>query len=333
MPDWGSLKPENAWKRPEHAVFNTKSAKYVRKILTTVMNEEETAEYVHSLRVSSFPICGLLDAINRIEKPSQPIPFSMSFYTSIGTAVHENLQNRMVLSKRFGRWCFGNWKCTACNEIPFKQCLRPKSLVCPKCKSGLLTYHELDFLYKNVSGHLDMLTLDNKEKFVAWEFKTTSEYNIKNPLQNLPQLKHKQQIETYCTMLWRVHGIRVHTYVIVYISRNRAQMNTEDEEQFIPFTFKFTDAMMDRRDAQIERIRRSDVVIKKLFKEPDKSTLRKLEALRPCRSEEDYNDPHTGMKHAFYKGGCEFAKKGLCFRSVSHGTEAGMKISRLLKIK
>lgn len=332
MPDWTSIKPQNAFKQADLPVFNTKAAKYVRRILTTIMNEEESLEFVHSLRVSSLPICGLIDAIDRIEKPARPIPFSMSFYTSVGTAVHENLQNRMILSKAYGKWCFGNWKCQNCKEVAFEQQFRPKSLVCPKCKAGLLTYHELEFKYKGVSGHLDMLTNVRKKAFVAWEFKTTSEYNIRNPLQSLPHRKHIQQIEAYCTMLRRVYNIKVHTYTIVYISRNRAQMSNEDDEQFRAFTFKFTDEMLERRDAQLERIRLSDLAIKKLFKRPTQKNIRKLEALRPCRSKEDYKNPETGMVHAFYKSDCPFAKNGLCFRSSSHGTEAGLKLARLLNV-
>jgi len=323
--------------KPPDARLTTPGSLYIRKILSHVATETETEEYVQKLRVSSLPICGLIDAVNRLEKPEKKIPFSMDFYTSVGTAVHETYQQRMMRSKRYGKMVFGNFLCRkeagGCGHLLRLQ-RRPESLICPKCNTSRLFYDEISFDLHGVSGHLDMLTLDRHGQFVAWEFKTTGEKNVANP-QYLPYLKHHMQIQTYCMMLKMLYNIKVKMYTICYISRNKAK-NMDDEnpeDQIVPFAFKFDSYAMTLREDETLKIQAQDKAIKRLFASPSRTNLKRLENLRPCKSKKDYNNKDTGMTHAFFgKNKCPYLSKGLCFHTNPKITEAGLKLASLLGI-
>lgn len=357
--DWTEAKTK--YKRPR-AASNTPAAKYARRFLNAVMTEVEVDEYAPKLRVSKLPSCGLLEAIERIEKPVKPIPYSMAFYTSVGTAVHSTIQQRAAGSRRVGHMMYGEWLCDdpSCKHKLPRQ-IRPDSLICPKCKSGKLLYEELSFNYKGITGHLDMLTMDDRKGrkrrkrrrplVVAWEFKTTGEYNIANPDRYLPYDKHKMQIETYCHLLNDHFNIKVDYCFIVYISRNKTQMLdakdnivlTEDfdavfnvsddthEEQYVAFPFKVTSSMIEVRKAELDKLAESDALIKRLFAKPTEKNLARLEDNRACFKPDDYKSSTTGMVHAFFKSDCPFLSKGLCFQK-GRRTEAGIKLARLLGI-
>jgi hypothetical protein len=339
MRSWETLiNPDEDIYRPPDARLNTKGARYISKILRSVTEEVEVEEYVQKLRVSSLPICGLVDAVARLEKPGREIPYSMDFYTSIGTAVHETIQQRMTRSKKYGKIVYGRFECResegGCGYTS-KIRLRPASLICPKCQSARLFYKEIAFDIHGVSGHLDMLTLDAHGNFVAWEFKTTNEYSINNPGMYLPYKKHHMQIQTYCMMLWKLYGIKVKMYTICYISRNKARdtNNPFSLDQFVTFAFKMTPAIRAMRLAEIVKIEAQDVAIKKLFAKPTAKNLKTLEDLRPCKSKADYHNDDTGMTHAFFgKKTCPYLSKGLCFHQHLHRSEAGMILATKLGI-
>jgi hypothetical protein len=331
--DWDSIdvKPKGNWAKrtAKHSGYRHE---YAVKILKTVMNaKDKTEPYKHELRISKLPYCGLVDLNELIDAKPRLDPYSMRFYTSQGTALHENIQNSFAYDSTYGDIVIGRWKCKRCQFICQEVGPLPHEGICPNCRPNVptLEYHELDFWYRDkISGHLDQLTRDRKGNYAAWEYKTTGEYNVHNPEKYLPYPKHIGQIETYCGLLWRQYKILPKVFFIVYLNRNKVQQDDTQTEEFTVFAFKITKANLRKRLAHLDSMVDSDIVIQKILKDPSKEHIKELEELRPCRSRADYDG---FMAHHFFGAEqCPFVEGETCFLKRKGLTEAGNRAHREL---
>lgn len=270
-------------------------------------------------RTSSLPYCPIQDFQDIILNTPISESYSKDFYTRIGTQVHENIQNMSGLSK-YGKFVFGSWKCPKCGHI-HEVCFRPKK--CKECGEFLLEYVELDFNYKGLSGHQDMLAcypcdaegnfveLDKKQtklflkelgknhnskkylhKWCGFEYKTTGTKYIKDPryTKYLPTPKHFGQIEAYCVMLDLLYDIKVSEYCIIYFSRETP--GTQDNVFFKPFVYEWTDEKYDFRLMTIERACETRKYVEKAVKHYSTSKctkyLNKIIDNRPCKCKKDW---------------------------------------------
>lgn len=336
MKDWDNIPtPKYMSKYAPVRHFGYK-ADFAARVLRHIMSEEKTSvPFKHEIRISKLPYCGLIDALERIERPNSETGFDLRFYTSIGTAVHENLQGAFARSKKYGKNVVGNWKCNTCGYIIKSIGPRPFNGVCPKCESiDSLEYEELDFSYKGlISGHMDGLTKhtakgSKKVKYAAWEYKTSGEDNILNPEKRLPYPKHIVQIETYCALLWLQYKIFPSVFYLVYINRNKVQGRFERREQFVVYGFKVKKKNLIKRIAHLDNVVVSNSTIKKLLNLPTEDRIRQLESLRPCKSRKDYDSFMT--HHFFGDDECPFLDGETCFMQRNKLTEPGMKLKSLL---
>lgn len=285
-------------------------------------------------RASSLPFCPLLEFLNAVKGEKFKKDYSFEFYTRVGTAIHSAVQFAFPLS-RYGKNVFGNWKCNRHSD-PFEPCgyvknacVRPDSLVCPKCKKGLLEYDELTLLWQHkdddraaVSGHCDLITKHSK-RFVLWEFKSTSSFNVENPHRFLPYPKHLFQKWAYACMLDRM-GMRPDYVALVYFSRDKAGedphksgtgvKNVKAQTQKVGIYYKVTDdalkLMRELLDETVEGVRLAQIIQRRIEagRKPKESTVLALSAARPCHKKTDYT---TYMTHGFgFNESCPYAIPG-----------------------
>jgi hypothetical protein len=293
----------------------------ISKLLSLVIKNERPAPHKKpEFRMSKMPICGLLHTIEELEGKSAKIQYSTDFFTSIGDAIHETLQQHFPLTKDVSQYVFGNWKCNnpKCEKydkvVKFR-CTTPEKLKCPKCSKRSLEYSELKINYKGVTGHIDLILLIDGV-FYLLDFKTTSEYNVKNPSRYLPYPKNVIQIESYLVPLQEQFDIKISHYILFYISRNSTESESKwiKSDDFVPIGVEVTDAIYQRRKKHLDAVAKQKNLVEKFLNDPNKKRLRKLSDARPCHSKEQYKDKKTGMSHAFFsKQECIYFEKGSCF--------------------
>ena len=176
----------------EKTKTSTKNAKLrllMDNVVTSVMCGMQTAPQVETpetkvFRVSSMPYCSILHATNDTIRKED---YRSRFYTDIGTAMHELMQEWMGRSIN-GYRLFGNWKCRGCDKTK-SMCVLPKE--CKTCaekarngKKRIPTpeeswnYEEIEVEYKGLTGHVDKLVKitgpGEEPAYMILDYKTTT---------------------------------------------------------------------------------------------------------------------------------------------------------------
>ena len=290
-------------------------------------------------RVSSLPYCSILDAEAKIEQADNTTNFEFQFYVEIGTVIHSLLQKYIPrIEKRTDFRVFGSWKDKTTEKI-YEKCFLNKKLR-KMLIAGNLEYVDMEFKYGNkdyklseLSGHLDLLMMDNCGKNGKWhalEFKSTGNFiivesDVAIKRGYFPQKKHSVQIESYCTLLNLCYDIRVNTYHLIYFSRNKIQetpsAKSKQDWAYYPFTYKFTKEMYQKRKQHILDSQAGIDAVSKFIKYEDKDVEKQLKYAKqvvnnkPCKTREDFNKI---MKPAFFGAEtCKHYKNGKCFRKGS----------------
>lgn len=129
-------------------------------------------------RVSSFPYCPVLHALNPTERVED---YSSRFYTDIGTAMHELIQDFMPRTMH-GHKVFGNWSCRKCGKKRKLTVLPEKPCSCFKGKKvtagDAWKYEEIEIEYRGLTGHVDKLlqvqTASGEVGYLVIDYKTTN---------------------------------------------------------------------------------------------------------------------------------------------------------------
>lgn len=186
-------------------------------------------------RPSSFPICPVLTYMKFVGAKEGYYQSEMAagggYFTSVGTAAHENIQYYMGTNGRM----WGDWKCKNPKCIKFKQgrdlfnaagaLIRKGKLTrkettnfkCPKCLHPM-EYVEIEINYRGLKGHVDAIYKMGKNTFWVGDYKTTTKNNLKSS--GLPKSEHLQQVPTYCYALEKTYGIKVLGFSLLYFSRD-----------------------------------------------------------------------------------------------------------------
>jgi len=292
---------------------------FIKNIYSAVEHEPDKYE----LRVSSLPWCTMLKLIEYLKSPTKRIDYSFRHYVRVGTAMHSNIQHSATISSLKSN-VLAKWplSCDERNMSPndYKKHIAslpilptPKKLkLCkkyPGCgchNQGIQQMEEVDFYWKGVSGHLDMLSshqYGGKQVYVAWEFKSTSDSSVATG-KYLPQAKHTVQIETYCLLLKLLYDIKVDSYVIVYFGRDTPGKDETDSwlaKRKTPthrsFLVKVTNRMLNKHFDQCKRLiaayTASKSILAKVQEGKRKLSDFKYEFLtiaenRPCKSAKEY---------------------------------------------
>lgn len=281
-------------------------------------------------RVSSLPYCALINLEAILKNSKKPLKFSEEHYFKIGTVVHSNIQDFATYT-RYAKTVFGNWSC-ACKRIVKNKFYPGK---CQSCGENF-QYEELEFRWRNLSGHLDLLA-KIKGKWVAFEFKTIGVDALKNGTRGgyLPYKKHFYQINSYVLLLKLIYNIEVSHYTIIYVLRDKAEVkrnfsltrkSSTPTRTYKAFTYEVKLSSIKRYYGIIKRASVAVESMKSLLffkqnnglfdnkysklKQVDEQ-LNILQENRPCKSYEEYEEI---MSAAFaFKEKCKYAVNGSCF--------------------
>ncbi len=160
------------------------------------------------LRGSQLPICEvyfmgatLLGGIEQAES------YMSDFYTSIGTAIHENFQ------KWAGRMgvLFGNWVCKRCNKV-ISNSFGPNT-----CCNTEMQYKEIEFEKDGLLCHFDGI-IKVKDKLYLLEIKSISMEKLET--EELPYKNHYSQATTYAYIAKTFLNLPIKGTIILYLARN-----------------------------------------------------------------------------------------------------------------
>lgn len=315
MTGWGDFKA-----KPE-IEYKSKVEKQVTEIFLDVVTQDNEEAYTPQIRSSSLPICILLHSQALLKPHVRLNEARLEQYSAIGTALHELYQDQYVRSKKWGRFVYGNFRCKnkKCEELLATACTRPKdwnTRKCHKCGSLGLKYSEVEARYKNVLGiHVDMLLKFKGDRFWLIDFKTSGTFKVEDP-NFKPKNKHFHQISSYPIILKRELGIKVEKFFLGYVNREKPQHSATSKRQSRWFPFSVDSDIMRAREKQLRGLVKAEGVRKGYFENPTEENLKKLDALRPCKSNEDYQEPLLGMKDAFEESQkCPYANTKGCFKS------------------
>lgn len=273
---------------------------------------DKTSARYNELHPSSYPWCGLEQAYCEA-KDIKPRAFDMygDLYTGVGTVVHEVVQD--YLGHRGSM--YGEWACKGCGVM--QRTIKKKGKLstpikcptkCPECGHTQFKYEELGIKFgKWTYGHLDgLIELDGK-LFVV-DYKTTSPEKNKQHRQHgnvYPYLKNRAQIESYCVYLEQEYNVKIHGWILVYVSRDNflkdyvTVMGIVDEEEKERLLKKYK--IYDKAYGRVHKLREGY----------DSKLWAKLIKHKPCSSMADYK---LNMFDGFDM--CPLAKDGTCFNKA-----------------
>lgn len=243
---FSTLKPKAGFStRPKSTVASMFGRMYEK-----TMDQEITVPYGRGpeYRPSSFPLCSVLTLLRFATGANQgyfnsTMSASGGFFTSVGTAAHENIQ--YYIGQEGKVW--GDWKC----RNPFCQkrhdaqdlfnekgeCWRKGKLTrknttnnkCPKCKTPM-EYVEKAINYKGLKGHIDAIVKLAGGGWWVADYKTSTKYQITNAKSMLPHKAHLKQIPTYCYVLEKKYKMDIKGFSVFYFSRDNPFLFHEHAE-------------------------------------------------------------------------------------------------------
>lgn len=243
--------------KPVKYGFNTRpknvKATFYGELYEKTMDDSVTVKYGRGpeYRPSSFPSCPILHTLRfaksaHLGYTESTMTTSGGYFTSVGTAAHENIQYYIGQSGKV----WGDWKCKnpTCQKRHDAQdlfgedgkCWRKGKLTrkntvnnkCPKCLHPM-EYVEKEIKYKGLKGHIDCIVkLDNGYWWVA-DYKTCTKHKI-NTKGELPHASHLKQIPTYCYVLEKKYGMKIKGFSLLYLSRDNPFHFLEYSEPWTP---------------------------------------------------------------------------------------------------
>ena len=174
-----------------------------------VVASKRDASRIKFLRPSQMPFCPVGFFVQHATQGMvSTLDMLGSFYTSVGTTVHEVVQRHLSPTGKF----LADWKCPICNRW---RRMSTKS----ECCDFTMDYHEIQISHKGVVGHIDAVFKDRKGRYWILDFKTCtlsgSEYKHKSP-----GPAYIEQVETYALMLYLQYGIKVEGVMLMFIPRD-----------------------------------------------------------------------------------------------------------------
>jgi hypothetical protein len=264
------------------------------------------------LRCSGLPYCPIMDLADYGEDFEET--YDMFFYTSIGTAYHENAQKFLVAGK-FGHCIWGDWCWPGEEDKPElwkRDCFRPKPRIV-KGRKVYPIYKEVGLSYKHLlGGHCDMVWKD-KHGWHLLDFKTTSQAVMDPKCAGYyPDSHHTVQVRAYVIILKKTKGIDIVDAHLMYVSRNKVKewKKTSKKDPYV-YSYKLVNVELDL--AGIEEHIENSLKARKavLLYLKGKSSLNKIFKYKPCQ---DPNDYYKLMECRWFgKERCPYHSNGMCY--------------------
>lgn len=215
-----------------------------------------------AFRPSSLPLCSILTYMKLVKGAhlgyfEQEMSASGGYFTSVGTAAHENIQYYIGNSGKV----WGDWKCITpgCKhanaaidiynehgKIVRKGIVTLKNTTnnkCPACKHAM-HYVEKEIRYKGLVGHIDCIVLMNDGSYWIVDYKTSTKIKLMSG--KLPHKAHLIQLPAYCYVLERKYGFKVKGFSLLYLSRDNPFIFYEHSELWNPKWVKRSSASLKR---------------------------------------------------------------------------------------
>jgi len=270
-------------------------------ILVDMAKQRKVYTKTSDFRVSGLPICPLRTLLYNERADS----YSMDFYTSIGTAVHETAQKWLSVGN-FKNNIFACWKIKETGEI-LGPCFKDE--IPEKYSNYTIEYEEITINYRVLSGHVDLVLEIFPGQYMVVDFKTTDLDGKKRRFstwQNQYPASRSSiiQISTYSTLLRKLFKLNIVAWCLVYVDRGKV-INSKDDYYKVtrPWTKMKHRNMLEHLDracennARLQRLNRmledSDEFNPKAVK-----VLKQLVVNRPCVDDESYN---AWMDYKFFR--------------------------------
>lgn len=264
-------------------------------------------------RCSSLPFCPIRSAFLDSSEES----FRKSFYVEIGTVVHKVVQiwlaRGMAANDMYGIWKRVSDGCET--KIPM---LRPKAVKLLGTED--IVYEEVTIKWRNLSGHVDLITHIGNNEYVVWDFKTTDIASKRRFAGWQKTFKTSPnyfiQIRSYAALLRKLFGINIVAWGLIIVDRDKPIESTKDYHKIIkPWKIHNHKKQMRLLNSANDNYLLFDEFrqIMARSKEYNPEAVKLLKEMiinRPCIDDESYNE---WMDYAFYKGECEF--KEACLKS------------------
>lgn len=269
---------------------------------------EEVSKAGQAFRCSSLPMC----PIRKIFFDKNKESFSKDFYVKVGTAIHDAIQNWMSKGSRAEN-IVAEWSCLECGTLR-KPGFRP--IKCDDCGSTKgFKYNEITIIYRNLTGHVDLLYHLGDGRYLLIDFKTTDLSGKRNKggweKSFKPSPNYYVQIRSYATLLKEVFGYNIVAWSLLFIDRAKPIVNARDFHKIIkPWKQHNHDTylkLINQSCRNAKRLHRfNELMAQSTSYNPEAvETLKEIIIRRPCKSQEDYD---KWMSHAFYNGQCEMLK-------------------------
>lgn len=212
---------------------------YQKAMREVSRTDRTTPTRVLYLRPSQLPFCPLEFFVQNAELGLlRTLDFAGAFYTSVGTIVHEVMQEFLCRSGRF----LADYFCPECEtwhklSYTHEHCGFPTK------------YHEITINYKGINGHIDAVYKDNKGKLWILDFKTTSVKSAPKK-QKDPGVTYVEQIETYAVLFELQYKMKIEGIMDAFILRDNPRQSP------VIYAKKLTDEQRQRIKSKLSRYKR-----------------------------------------------------------------------------
>lgn len=182
---------------------------YQKTIKDVVLSSKNTPSRVLFLRPSQLPFCPVEFFVNHAQRGLfRDLDFAGAFYTSVGTIVHEVMQDYLCKSGRF----LADYHCRECGTWH-------RFSYAHECCDFPTKYHEIEISWKGITGHIDAVYKDKKGRLWILDFKTTAIKSAEKKKKD-PGVQYIEQIETYAVLFELQYKQKIEGIMDAFIVRD-----------------------------------------------------------------------------------------------------------------
>lgn len=325
--------------RESHSI-NKKVTELMEELVSVAGEPSKKSEF----RSSNFPYCPIIDLEARVTGETGFVEsYESGFYTSIGTAVHENLQFWIPFIDKWKKHLWGDWACRACGDrvdgklVPqVYASLQPEPCSCGKkgagwqylevgFERGELT-HEAKALIKKgkleekdltdrhripLGGHVDLIFKFGSEFWII-DAKTSGLEKLMKPgwRAYYPSLSNVAQIKNYCIMFKLKFSLPLGGWMLLYVSRDSLLSFRQRKPVVRAVSHEWEDKDFKKWGNRLYRAAKGRKYVENLLETGEVKWAKAVVASRPCRKPSEYK---SWMKARWYdKKDCPHFKSGKC---------------------
>lgn len=191
-----------------------------------VMSRADIDRIIH-LRCSQLPFCPTSLVLEyKLKGLVRGMDLMGTYFTSVGTAVHEVMQKFLCRSGLF----LADYVCHECGTVH-------RLSTQHECCGFDTHYHEVQIDYMGIQGHIDGIFKDRSGNWWILDFKTCSVAGAAKK-KTSPGVGYIEQVESYAYLLYKQYGIRVKGTMLVFLPRDNPRSPVVWSQPVDPHKFK-----------------------------------------------------------------------------------------------